>query len=165
MEKLEFNVLKAQMEKQEEEIKKVFEKISQRRQTLERESDLESLAYQIHNLYCAVEDLLNIVASAFENRIENKSKYHKELLWRMTVETKGVRPYLINEELYRSLDELRAFRHFFRHGYGADINRKKLDIVLDEVDRVENMLFDQVELFLKKCDSSQGDEQPYDSPE
>lgn len=38
-----------------------------------------------HNLYCAFEDLFKIVAETFENHIQDKSKYHQELLKRMDI--------------------------------------------------------------------------------
>ncbi len=36
---------------------------------LDTPGQLDSIAYQIHNLYCSVEDLLKLVAKAFENNI------------------------------------------------------------------------------------------------
>jgi hypothetical protein len=55
---------------------------------------MESLGYQLHNLYCAFEDLFKIVSETFENHIQDKSKYHQELLKRMTISIEGVRPPL-----------------------------------------------------------------------
>ena len=41
---------------------------------------LESIAYQIHNLYSATEDLLKIVAACFENHIADTQQWHTALL-------------------------------------------------------------------------------------
>lgn len=67
---------------QREEIERIYAKIDDRRRR-EGAANLESLAYQLHNLYCAFEDLFNMVAGFFENRIDEKAGYHRELLWRM----------------------------------------------------------------------------------
>jgi len=38
------------------------------------------LAYLLHNLYCACEDLFQEIAKTFENTVEDPSKYHRQLL-------------------------------------------------------------------------------------
>lgn len=50
---------------------------------------MESVAYQIHNLFNAVEDLLKIVAASFENQITDTARWHTALLQRMTQEVVG----------------------------------------------------------------------------
>jgi len=37
-----------------------------------------------------------------------------------------MRPALISAELYELLDELRRFRHFFRHAYGVELDADKV---------------------------------------
>lgn len=91
---------------------------------------LESLAYQLHNLYCAFEDLFRIVAHFFENHIDERVGWHKELLGRMTLEIKGVRPRFISEAAYEFLSDLRGFRHVFRHAYGVELEAEKIKLVL-----------------------------------
>ncbi|MDW8322356.1 MAG: hypothetical protein RMM08_13440 [Armatimonadota bacterium] len=44
-----------------------------------------TLAYYLHNLYSAVEDLFEEVASTFENRVEDTGAYHRNLLQRMGI--------------------------------------------------------------------------------
>lgn len=71
MERETFALLKADIDGQMALIEDVFTKLDQRAATIEPEDEirLESTAYQLHNLYNAIEDLLNIVAGYFENRI------------------------------------------------------------------------------------------------
>ena len=57
---------------------------------------IESAAYQLHNLFNAIEDLLKIVANAFENSIADLSRWHTELLDRTTPDIKGIRPSLLS---------------------------------------------------------------------
>jgi hypothetical protein len=81
--------------------------------TAEDEASLESLAYQIHNLYNAVEDLLKLLATRFENQITDTAQWHSALLRRMTQAVNGMRPAVLSEESYALLNGLRSFWHFF----------------------------------------------------
>lgn len=38
---------------------------------------------------------------------------------------------MISEELFDRLDDLRGFRHFFRHSYGREIDPRKLRLLLE----------------------------------
>ncbi len=83
-------------------------------------------AYLLHNLYSALEDLLQEIARTFENRFEDPSQYHRELLKRMTVEVIGIRPEVLGRESFELLDELRAFRHVFRHSYSYALSAERV---------------------------------------
>lgn len=113
MERERLIILRAEIDAQMKEIENIYTKIEERKRKRSN-TGIESLAYQIHNLYCAFEDLFRIVAETFENHIQDKTKYHIELLKRMTMPIEGVRPYFISEKGYHLLDSLRSSRHFFR---------------------------------------------------
>lgn len=93
---------------------------------------LESVAYQIHNFYNAIEDLLKIIAAHFENQISDTARWHSVLLQRMSQEILGIRPVLLSQESYLLLNSLRGFRHFFRHAYGVPIDYEQLKINLNK---------------------------------
>lgn len=131
MEKERLIVLKAEMDAQRQEIEGIYARIEDRKRKSDK-SAIESVGYQLHNLYCAFEDLFKIVAESFENHIQDKSKYHLELLKRMAISIQGVRPRLLSEESFPLLDNLRSFRHFFRHAYSYELDERKLKIVLDD---------------------------------
>lgn len=147
MEEERLSLLRASIAAQREEIERIFTKIEERRRG-EGEAHLESLAYQLHNLYCAFEDLFKIVADFFENRIEERARYHRELLWRMKVPIEGVRPALLSEESFRLLDSLQAFRHVFRHAYSYGIDPKKLTLVVEDALKLKELYQGEIERFL-----------------
>jgi hypothetical protein len=89
-------ILKAEIESQTKEIENIYEKIEERKRE-KGIAALESTAYQLHNLYCAFEDLFKIIADAFENHIQDKTQFHIELLKRMTISIEGIRPALLSE--------------------------------------------------------------------
>jgi hypothetical protein len=114
------------------------------------EMRLESVAYQLHNLYNAAEDLLELVAAYFENLVESADRWHVALLRRMGQDVEGMRPALLSEESYLLLNGLRSFRHFFRHAYAVPIEFAQLQINLDKARRLRPLLKRDVERFLER---------------
>ena len=149
MEEEKFSILKSELAAQWDEILKIYDRIEERKRK-RGVHGLESLAYQLHNLYCAYEDLFKIVAGFFENNIEERSKYHVELLKRMKLTIEGVRPALLSEESFRLLNSLRSFRHFFRHAYSYELDRRKVFIVLEDALMLKETFKSDLENFLSK---------------
>jgi uncharacterized protein YutE (UPF0331/DUF86 family) len=131
MKKEKISLLLGYMESQEEEIDKILSEI--REINPETKEKTVYLAYNLHNLYNAFEDLFREIAKIFENEIENLDYYHKELLKRMTIEISGIRPKILSKESYAILDELRGFRHIFRHAYTYEIIPEKIEFLKDKL--------------------------------
>lgn len=149
-------LLKVDLEGQMKDIERIHQKLLDRVAKLELEVNddaiLESIAYQIHNLYCATEDLLKIVASCFENNISNTSQWHSLLLQRMTMEIPNIRPAFLSANTYAILNNLRGFRHFFRHAYSATIEYEQLKINLDKALKLKGNLDTDIDQFLLRLD-------------
>ena len=124
MKKENISVLLGYFNLQEEEIEKIYKEIESTEPTNKEKTIY--LAYNLHNLYNAFEDLFIEIAKTFENRIENPIFFHKELLKRMTIEVPKIRPKVLSKESFFILDELRGFRHIFRHAYNYEISPEKL---------------------------------------
>lgn len=155
MERLQYKVLSSEVSAQVKEIERIFKEIDSRKKMARRsKAFLESLGYQLHNLYCAFEDLFKVIAGFFENQILDTSRYHKELLRRMIISVEGVRPAVISESLFKDLDELRAFRHFFRHAYLHELRFEKLKPVLESAEKVRSIYRSELERFLKKLEGT-----------
>jgi hypothetical protein len=116
MDRERLTILRAEVEAQLREVDKIYERLEERKRETGR-SAIESISFQLHNLYCAFEDLFKIIAETFENHIQDKSQYHIELLKRMTMPIAGVRPAVFSPQGFALLDNLRSFRHFFMHDY------------------------------------------------
>jgi len=125
VEKERLSTLKAAIEAQLGEIDRVYERIEKRR-TGQGPAYIESLAYQLHNLYCAYEDLFKIVAEYFENQVEDETRWHQELLWRMTLSIEGV-----------------------RHAYTYELDPRKVRLVLEDALAVRKKILDDVHRFLQ----------------
>ncbi|HAN73115.1 MAG TPA: hypothetical protein DCQ51_12590 [Planktothrix sp. UBA8407] len=148
-------LLKVDLEGQMNDIERIHQKLLDRVAKLAVDDDviLESIAYQIHNLYCASEDLLKIVASCFENNISNSSQWHSLLLQRMTMEIPDIRPAFLSDNTHAILNNLRGFRHFFRHAYGTTIEYEQLKINLDKALKLKENLETDIHQFLLRLDN------------
>lgn len=94
--------------------------------------DFGALGYTIHNLYGVIENYCLRIAKFFENGLDPVS-WHRDLLGRMALDIPGVRPALFDREVLARLDELRAFRHLFRHLYARPLDRAKVQLVQEQV--------------------------------
>ncbi len=139
-------ILKAGVEAQVSEIENIYTKLEERKRKRGKAA-LESIGYQLHNLYCAFEDLFKIIADAFENQIEDRSRYHLELLKRMTLAIEGVRPSFISRESYVLLDNLRSFRHFFRHAYSYELDERKVKLILEDAMKLKKIYAKDIQEF------------------
>ncbi len=90
--------------------------------------DRGAIGYILHSFYNGCENIFNSIARFFENDLGPQS-WHKDLLKRMNLEIPGIRPKLIDDELYRLFDDFRAFRHKFRHSYSFDLDWERECIV------------------------------------
>ncbi len=72
------------------------------------------------------------------------------LLRRMGEEIKGLRPALFSKNVIKLLDELRAFRHVFRHAYPSELDSEKIKIVLDKAMELRQVYKQEVQNFLEK---------------
>ena len=112
-------------------------------------AEVDSLAYQLHNLYSAFEQLFEEVARFFENRID-EARYHADLIRRMRLEIRGIRPALLCESTASDLDELRRFRHLFRHAYATDLDPTKVAKLAARVPGIRSAFGQDFERFLTR---------------
>jgi len=151
MEKKQLTALEASIRDQQKLIENIYRKISRRKKGYTKDPlALESLAYQLHNLYCAFEDLFRLVADHFENHIVDQMAWHKELLNKMKLKINGIRPAFISESSYELLNELRSFRHLFRHAYGIELEPARIKIVLRKALALQKIYKSDISGFLKQ---------------
>lgn len=144
----------AELEAQRKEIFKLHSTIQEKSKRLKSHLDDEdltnSLAYKLHNLYSAYEDLFKLVARFFENQIADISGYHSELLNRMKLLIEGVRPELLADESFMLLDELRGFRHVFRHAYSYKLDAERVVKLSEKTESLIALFEKDFEKFRKK---------------
>jgi hypothetical protein len=109
--------------------------------------DRAAIGYFLHNFYNGCENIFRAIARFFENDLGPET-WHSDLLKRMKLDVENYRPAVIDEELYLLLEDLRGFRHAFRHSYTFELDWERERLVARKFRRVAAMLRDQVEEFL-----------------
>ena len=82
--------------------------------------ELAAISTFLQNTYNGMENMLKRVLKFKGISIPVSESWHKDLL------DLSVNNQIISLELSKRLDEYRAFRHFFMHGYGIMLDREKL---------------------------------------
>ena len=110
-----------------------------------------AVGYYLHGFYNGCENMFRSIGRFFENDLSPDS-WHADLLKRMKLEVPGYRPAVIDEELYRLLNDFRGFRHIFRHSYTFDLDWEKERLVASKLTRTASLINVQVKAFLAKLD-------------
>lgn len=111
--------------------------------------DLIFVAYHLHAVYGVMENQLKNIAESFENSIDDRSRWHAQLLERMCLDLTPLRPAVIDDATRDKLAELRRFRHLFRSAYGIRFDRERLSFVLRTALEIQEPFRRQVEGFIR----------------
>lgn len=155
--KHELALLKADIQEELSKLKKVFDEFRPFQVKLDCWDDEVSnydkmvVGYLLHSFYNGCENMFRSVARFFENDLGAES-WHRDLLRRMKLEVPGYRPRLLSDELHRSLDDFRGFRHRFRHSYSFELDWEREKVVARKLEPTLTMLNKEVSLFLEKLD-------------
>ncbi len=144
-------VFLAEFDFQVRQIESIYESLKNKAVAIKKKrviaEDVESAGYWMHNLYCAFEDLFKLVAGFWENSLSADGEYHIHLLKRMLVEIEGVRPALLTIASYRFIDELRGFRHVFRHAYSYGLDNERVSALLHKILGQKDILISDLQTF------------------
>lgn len=88
-------------------------------------AELDSLGYSLHNIYNALENSFEQISLSFENHVRDRTRWHRELLEKMFLDIKPLRPAVLPDQLRSILADLLGFRHLFRHAYELKLNQAK----------------------------------------
>lgn len=113
------------------------------------QKDVIVTAYRLHNLFSAFENMFVTIASVFENSIDDTGRWHSQLLERMALDAMPLRPKVISDDAFDALDELRRFRHLFRHAYSKRLHADRLNLVLRRALVLKNIYKPQLETFIQ----------------
>ena len=143
--KEKFSTIWAYISNQEDTISVIYSKIAELEPL--NEDKLIHIAYQLHNLYSAYEDMFKEISLTFENSIERNSGFHKNLLIRMKIPIPGIRPNVLSEESYLVLGELMGFRHLFRHAYNYNLTPDKMEILRKKILEKKTSIDSDINIF------------------
>ncbi|WP_375455311.1 hypothetical protein [uncultured Methylobacterium sp.] len=88
---------------------------------------LTAIAAAVHNAYDGVEDVLLALANDVDGALPTGDTAHQDLLDQMRADIPGLRPAVLDDDLYIALTELKGFRHRVRHNYGFDLDAARTE--------------------------------------
>ncbi|MBX9699490.1 MAG: hypothetical protein K2X74_08635 [Acetobacteraceae bacterium] len=86
---------------------------------LPREDRELAIGKHLHDAVCAVEQALERVVGEIDGDLPRGRSYHRDLLDRAARALPDRRPPIVGPQTRQALGLLIAFRHAFRHSYGA----------------------------------------------
>lgn len=98
--------------------------------------DLNALASYVHQFYTGCERCLERIALRVDGQVPGGAFSHANLLAQMAHERPGVRPAVLNEELWLRLQDYLEFRHFFRHAYGYNLEWLRLAPLVEGMEEI-----------------------------
>lgn len=136
-----------------EQVVQLDNKLSLNVKNLHEHPHLVTAAYHLSGIYSCLEDIFFKIAKVFENRVENPSSWHRELLERMRINVRNIRPHVISEETYPLLDEMRRFRHVFRSSYMFSLKRPQIELLAKQWNEGKAIVTKEIKSFLKKIEA------------
>ena len=137
------------------EIEKEINNLNLLRDELSKLSKEESSIFKrtagsiLHDFYNCCERIFKNIAIEINGGFEENVKWHKALLFKMTIPIKDIRPAVISEELAAELDEYLSFRHVFRNIYGFELKGNRVDHLVEKFDSVESRFIKEIKKFLE----------------
>lgn len=144
-----FLVLERSIERDLEIIDDLFEALDSVALGDGSQEDLIVAGYRLHALYNACENIFVNIARAFANNIDDRKGWHAQVLERMRLDLRPLRPAVIDEPAFEKLDELRRFRHLFRSAYGIQLDAERMALACRKAAGLRDTLRPLMEEFLK----------------
>ncbi len=103
--------------KEIESIKRKLERLKTEKDPENIDSHIKAVAGSLHSIYTGYETIIERIIKAVDGEAPLGRDYHLKLLRRAITDIPSVRPSIITKETFMLLDELRTYRHKFRHIY------------------------------------------------
>lgn len=107
-----------------------------------------SMGSILHDFYNCCERIFKKIAVEINGGYEDTERWHKSLLFKMTIPIKGIRPSVISEELAAELDEYLSFRHVFRNIYGFELKGERIIHLAGKFDKAAGRFIKELRVFL-----------------
>lgn len=107
-------------------------------------ADLAAIATFVHNFYNGIENILKRVLSLKQREMKNTPTWHKDLL------KISLNEGIITNNLYATLLNYLAFRHFFIHSYSFALKWEELRPLVDSLDdtlkKFKSSVYDYIDI-------------------
>jgi len=111
-----------------EKINSKYAVFSVKRSVFSEGFDLMILAEIVSDYYTCLETAFVRISKFFENNVD-KSKWHSDLLEKMTIDVPGIRKALLSELTYAPLKDIMRFRHFKTYYFEMEYDKDRIDFI------------------------------------
>lgn len=94
---------------------------------------LDSVALNLHSVYNGLERLFQGIATTVDNHLPGGNGWHKALLEQMVTDVSDVRPAVISESTFTSLDQYCRFRHVVRNVYSYRLDPDQIKPLVENL--------------------------------
>ena len=101
----------------------------------------------LHAWYTGVEAICERVARQIDRNVPTGERWHQDLLSQALTEIPNVRPAVLSSAMEADLIALLAFRHFFRHAYGAELDVVRLKVEVERLARCASQVAADLDRF------------------
>jgi hypothetical protein len=101
----------------------------------------------IESYYTCLETAYHKISQYFENYLDS-SRWHSELLEKMTLHIDGVRIPAVSDDAYLHLRELQRFRHFKRYYFELEYDWDRIDYLLKKLRMVHPLVHKDLNRFI-----------------
>ena len=116
--------------------------------TLGRKTSMAMALSQVMvDYYTAIETLFLRISQFFENSLK-KDEWHKDLLYKMTLDVENCRVPVIADETFARLQELLRFRHFRRYYFEQNYDWDRIEMVRKKYAEVHPMVKRDLDRFV-----------------
>ena len=100
----------------------------------------------LENYYTCLETIFVRISQFFENNLDS-SRWHSDLLQKMTLEIEGLRVSAVSKDNFSSLFELLKFRHFKRYYFDLEYDWDRLDFLVAKLRKAHPIVVQDLERF------------------
>lgn len=139
----------------ENELDNIAELRKELKKTQKKRTETENRRLQgsiLHDFYNCCERIFRKIATDINGGFGRSETWHKELLYRMTIAVKNVRPAVISKDMAGELDDYLSFRHVFRNIYGFELKGERINRLVVKFNRVSKDFEKQIVAFLKEME-------------
>lgn len=117
-------------------------------------TEMAGMSKLVHDFYTGTEKIFERIAVQFDGGVPKGEHWHAALLNLMNKATEGIRPAVVDDELWSWLEDYRDFRHFFRNAYRKDLEWYRLMPHVDRMPRIYESLRRQLDQFFETIESA-----------
>jgi hypothetical protein len=117
----------------------------------EKNSSAIVIAEIITDFYTCLETQFLRISQFFENHL-NHEKWHRDLLEKMTLDIRGIRPRAISDKTFCALLEILKFRHFRRYYYEFEYDWNRIRALQQTYESIHPRIREDLNQFLRFLD-------------